>query len=145
MEGWHRSCNEISLTDVLIAKRTITRGTAAGGGRLIVPDFLCCLPLVVSLFIYTAFHRLFVFGDVATPESWRTILLIMLAKHAFPKLFSHYRGISLLDGVAKWYSGALMCNIERQINTKCQGFACCSAYSKHRSTVEIVLVLVNVI
>ena len=37
-----------------------------------------------------------------------------------------------------------MCNIERQINTKCQGFACCFAYSKNRSTVEIVLVLVNV-
>lgn len=144
IDGRHKATLDMSLEDVLVAKSTMTKGTSSGGDSLINTEMLCIFPIVFTFWIYFVFRARF-FGKLISPASWLLIVMIFFSKSMHPRCFDHFRGIALLDNISKWYSGAIVRNITRQITRTKYKDACCFAYTPKHCCGEIVLVISNLL
>eukprot|EP00973_Karenia_brevis_P043335 6007067-Karenia_brevis.AAC.1 len=66
------------------------------------------MPLTTLLYIHWAFLDRYRNQTQEATSTWRHIVMILGAKIQKPKSFENFRGISLIDVLAKWYMACLI-------------------------------------
>ena len=95
------------------ARTRLKLGRAAGGGDILVPEMLAALSWVACMVVHACFVLRYMGDPTSTDLSWSLIELILIGKVRNPKEFKDFRGISLINILAKWYMAGLM-DIARQ-------------------------------
>ena len=138
-----RPMPELTLSHVVRAKTGLTKGTASGGGSRLTSDMLCVLPLTLCFYFLEICKQRYFGGEelIQAPTSWHHILLIFLNKVGLPSRFTQFRGIALLDAMAKWYMAAVVLSIAEQIRPSRVAHAACFAYEPGRQCGEMLLII----
>ena len=99
---------ELTAGITLQARGRLKSGKCCGGGENIVADMLMLLPINAVCLISEIFAARYKGHDrEVDAEAWRTVLRIFLPKVGHPTHLQHFRGISLLSMMSKWYMQCL--------------------------------------
>ena len=114
--------------------------TANGGGSSVVAELPMALTTPQMFLLYELFLRSFN-GELKRPESWKRVLLMFLAKIPAPQRLVNFRGITLLEVIAKLCMAMLMLwagTFPVPVHHKC---AVIAAYSAGASAARVALIL----
>ena len=88
-------------------------GTANGGESLVVAEWLKSVPLLVCFVVLKLFFDRLYGAEVHRIHSWKVLVMLLLPKVARADVLTKFRGVVLLDLVAKWYVGSIIVLCER--------------------------------
>ena len=121
-ENWiieNRLMPKLTLCHIVRAKTGLSKGPSSGGGSRLTADMLCVSPLTFCFcFSFLEVCKRRYFGGeelMQAPTSWQHMLMICLNNVGLPSQFTQFRGIALLDAMAKWYMAAVVLSIAEQI------------------------------
>ena len=105
LDGW--KWPEMTAGVVLEGRSRLSTGKSAGGGEAIVAEMIRLLPIAAVYIIADLFAKRYAGEDTEDIEAWRSVIMIFLQKVAKPTQMKHFRGISLLSVLSKWYMQCL--------------------------------------
>jgi hypothetical protein len=132
LDGW--SCPKLTIGIVLHGRARLRTGKCSGGGEKIVAEMLRLLPIAAVYIIADVFAKRYAGELVENVEAWKTIIMIFLQKVAKPQQMKHFRGISLLSVMSKWYMQCLYILAKRCPRPKAWNRVCIYSYECCLST-----------
>ena len=131
------------FSDVAAARARLNKNKVNGGGSETVAEWIFLLPITVMYLIFKMMRDRYTGETTEVIDSRRNIILTFLEKTAAKSVgMKHFRGICLLDLVAKWYMSCVLLIMERQ-HDPFKMIAANSAYSTGISIVHVALLLLQ--
>ena len=125
----------------LQARARMAHGKCNGGGEDIVVEMIRQLPVSVVYVIADLFEKRYS-GEVCEDVmSWHAIIMIFLPKVPRPRTLKHFRGISLLSVMSKWYMQCLYLLAKRGPKPAKHHHVCIYSYENSLGTRHITTTL----
>lgn len=137
-------CTELPFWALLAARAWMKRNTSNGGETEIVAEMILGLTLPLMLLLWRIFLERFR-GRGARPQSWKTLLINFIGKCMLPLRMKDFRGVALMDVVAKLYMSSLMIWLATLPLPKHLGDACCAAYTQGLCVDDVGLLFASIL
>ena len=132
---------KLTVGVVLQARTRLSLGKCAGGDEKIVAEMIRVLPVTAVYIVADIFAKRYAGEVIEQVECWKTVIMIFLQKVASPTRMKHFRGISLLSVMSKWYMQCLYILARACPRPKAWNFVCIYSYECCLSTSHVTAAL----